>query len=310
MGTRIKRKVRIKKKNFAIFVLFIMVFAFVIYQIGFITYKLITTTKDNPKTEEKVKKKPKTKKNLSEYEKKLEKLNNVDKKVDYFKKENIDRYVKYKEKNNLEDDIQVIKGVNMNLDLTPYEDKIKAINLDSEIALVNKYYYVDENYVPKNLKTISKRYALGGMQMVDYAADAFVEMARAAEDENLTITALSTYRSYDYQIDLYKRYERNDGREKADTYSGRAGHSEHQTGLAVDIYDSEKDYTNFERTNEYKWMLDNAHKYGFILRFPKDKEKETGYQFESWHYRYVGKKIAKYIKENNISFEEYIATKK
>ena len=64
----------------------------------------------------------------------------------------------------------------------------------------------------------------------------------------------------------------------------------------------------FEKTEEFDWMIEHAHEYGFILRFPKDKEEETGYHFESWHYRYVGKDIAKYIKEHNISFEEYYAT--
>lgn len=310
MSSTVKRKIRIKKKNFALFILFIMIFTFAIYQIGFVIVKLITTTEDKTKTEEKVKKKTPSKKNLSKYEQKLEKLNNVNEKVSYFKKENIDRYLSYKENNKDLSNIQIIKDVNMNLDLTAYEDSLDAINLNREDILVNKYYRLSKDYVPNNLKTLSKRYALAGMQMVDYAKDSYEEMARAAEKEDLTITALSTYRSYDYQVNLYNRYKRKDGTEKTDTYSGRPGHSEHQTGLAVDVYNSEKDYTNFERTDEYKWMQEHAHEYGFILRFPKDKEQETGYQFESWHYRYVGKKIAKYIKDNNISFEEYIATKK
>jgi len=120
---------------------------------------------------------------------------------------------------------------------------------------------------------------------------------------------MSTYRSYDYQVDLYNRYVKEDGKNAADTYSGRPGHSEHQTGLAVDVFNNKETYTNFEKTKEFTWMQNHAHEYGFILRFPKDKVNETGYEYESWHYRYVGKKIAKYIKENNISFEEYYATK-
>lgn len=147
------------------------------------------------------------------------------------------------------------------------------------------------------------------MKLVDVAKEAFEDMAKDAKKEDLTIVAMSSYRSYDYQVDLYNRYAKKDGTEAADTYSGRPGHSEHQTGLAVDVYNEEKDYTNFEKTDEYEWMIKHAHEYGFILRFPKDKEKETGYHFESWHYRYVGQEIAKYIKEHNISFEEYYATK-
>ena len=143
------------------------------------------------------------------------------------------------------------------------------------------------------------------MQLVNYAKDAFEEMAKTAKKENLSIIAMSTYRSYEYQINLYNKYVKLDGKEKADTYSGRAGYSEHQTGLAVDVYNGKESYTNFEITEEFKWMQENAYKYGFILRFPKDKTKETGYDYESWHYRYVGKDIANYIHKNKISYEEY-----
>ena len=306
MATVRKRKIRVKKKNFAIFVIFVMFFVFSLYEIGFVIYKVITTSE--PKVEEKVPKKKEKKKEASDYEKKLKELNNIDQKVTYFRKDNIDRYLTYKRNNPDMDDIQVIKNVNMNLDLTPYDDKVKALNIGKNNILVNKYYYLDKNYVPDNLEPISKVYALSGMKLVSEAKDSFEEMAKAASEEDLSIVAMSTYRSYDYQIDLYNRYKRQDGIEKADSYSGRPGHSEHQTGLAVDVYDGELNYTEFEKTNEFNWMQEHAHEYGFILRFPKDKVDETGYVYESWHYRYVGKDIAKYIKENNITLEEYIAT--
>ena len=196
----------------------------------------------------------------------------------------------------------------MQLDKTQYEDIIPARNLNTPKVLVNKYYYLEEDYVPKNLEAISSMYALNGMQLVKEAKIAFESLSKAASKEDLRIIAMSSYRSYEYQVDLYNRYVKQDGKEKADTYSGRPGHSEHQTGLAVDVYNGKTDYTNFEKTKEFKWMNSHAHEYGFILRFPKDKEHETGYEYESWHYRYVGEEIATYIKENNISFEEYYAT--
>ena len=143
--------------------------------------------------------------------------------------------------------------------------------------------------------------------MVKVAKEAFENLSSDAKKENLNIIAMSTYRSYNYQVNLYNRYVQQDGKENADTYSGRPGHSEHQTGLAADVYNKTETYTNFEKTKEYEWMQNHAHEYGFILRFPKDKVDETGYQFESWHYRYVGLEAAKYIKEHNISFEEYYA---
>ena len=196
----------------------------------------------------------------------------------------------------------------MNLDFKQYEDKIKAKNLNKTNILVNKYYYLEEDYVPDDLKPIKKQYALDGMKLVEEACNAFENMAKAAEKENLTIVAMSAYRSYSYQVNLYNRYVKSDGKEAADTYSGRPGHSEHQTGLAVDVYNQKETYTNFEKTKEFTWMQNHASEYGFILRFPKNKENETGYIYESWHYRYVGVEIAKYIKEHNISYEEYYAT--
>ena len=147
------------------------------------------------------------------------------------------------------------------------------------------------------------------MRLVNYAKSSFEKLSKEAKNNNMNIIAMSSYRSYEYQVNLYNRYVNEDGKEEADTYSGRPGHSEHQTGLAVDVYNVKETYTNFERTKEFNWMQEHAHEYGFILRFPKGKENETGYQYESWHYRYVGEEIAKYIHDNNITLEEYYATK-
>ena len=309
MGTTTKRRVKVKKKNLTIFLVFIMLFSFSIYEIVYVTYKAITTSHEEREVrKEKTTKKKMTKEELSQYDKKLKELDNVDKKVSYFRSENIDRYINYKKNNSNLDNVQIIKDVNMNLDLIPYEDIMRATNLNKKDILVNKYYCLDEDYEPDNLERISTRFALSGMKLVNYAKDAFEEMAKDAEKEDLSIIAMSSYRSYDYQLDLYNRYKRQDGIEKADSYSGRPGHSEHQTRLAVDVYNGKEDYTNFEETVEFEWMKEHAHEYGFILRFPKNKVNETGYIYESWHYRYVGKNIAKYIKKHNITLEEYIAT--
>ena len=116
---------------------------------------------------------------------------------------------------------------------------------------------------------------------------------------------MSAYRSYTNQETLYNRYVQKDGSIKADTYSARPGHSEHQTGLAVDVHNTVLPYTSFDKTNEFTWMKENAHKYGFILRYPKDKTNITGYDYEPWHNRYIGVEHATYIYENNITFDEY-----
>ena len=304
MGTIRKRKIRIKWKNLISLLVFTFLLIFGITEIVICIGKVISSPKEK-KVEIKVKKKNNEEKNKA----KLEKLNNINENIDYFNNDYIDRYILYKEKNKDLDDKQIIKDVNMNLDYEPYTNIVKSKHLNTNKIIVNKYYALEENYVPNDLETISKQYALDGMELVKEAKEAFENMAKDAKKENLNIIAMSTYRSYNYQIKIYNQYVKADGKEKVDTYSGRPGHSEHQTGLAVDVYNGKVNYTKFEETKEFVWMKEHASEYGFILRFPKDKEKETGYMYESWHYRYVGQNEAKYIKEHNISFEEYYATK-
>lgn len=232
-------------------------------------------------------------------------VSNACKKIDYCKKNNIDRYVKYYKKNNDLKTKDVITRVNLNLDYSFYTHTKKTSYLNKDYILVNKYLYLGEDYVPEDLEDIDINYSREGMKLVSSARKSFEKMAKAASSDDNKIIAMSSYRSYDYQVNLYNNYAATDGIDAADKYSARAGFSEHQTGLCIDMYDGVKDYTNFEETDSFTWMQNNAHKYGFILRFPKGKENITGYQYESWHYRYVGVKAATYIHEHNITFEEY-----
>ena len=235
--------------------------------------------------------------------------NNKLEEISYYNENNSNRYIKYKKKNKNLSNKQVVIDVNIGIDKPYYTNTKKSIYLNTSKILVNKYNYLGSNYVPKNLENISLKHSRSGMKLVSYAKDAFEKMAKAAKKDGYNIVAMSSYRSYKYQVDLYNRYKSKDGKTAADTYSARPGFSEHQTGLAVDIYNGKKDFNNFEKTKEFNWMRKNAYKYGFILRFPKDKVKQTGYQYESWHYRYVGKKVAKYINKNNLCFEEYYVQK-
>lgn len=305
-----KKKIKIKKKNFTIFIIIISLISFILFELTLVTIKIITTPREKPieKKEEK-KKKDNKKKEEKKTDPKLDELENIKEKISYFKEDNIERYLNYRNNNPDLEIIQVIKNVNMNLDKKQYEDATEIEDKNNQLVLVNKYNYLGDKFIPENLENINTQYALSNMKLVDYAKEAFEKMAKDARKENLKIIAMSTYRSYSYQVDLYNRYKKKDGQEAADKYSGRPGFSEHQSGLAVDVYNGKEDYTNFESTKEFTWMKDHAHEYGFIIRFPKGKENETGYQYESWHYRYVGIDVATYIKNNNISLEEYIATK-
>ena len=145
------------------------------------------------------------------------------------------------------------------------------------------------------------------------ARAAFNKMAAEAKLSGFNLTAFSTYRSFEYQTTLYERYVARDGKEAADRYSARPGYSEHQTGLAFDIgeVNFEKHWASptFEETEAGKWVAANAHRYGFIMRYPKGKEAITGYMYESWHFRYVGEKMANEIYQQNSTLEEYLGIK-
>lgn len=290
MAVRRKRKVKIKKRNFAIFLLAVALVTALVTKTVKIIYLQITNKPEDTKIEKREKKKEEK----SSFQK-----------LPYYKEENKNRYVLYQKDNpNLSVD-KIVTYVNIGIDKEYYTDTNKAKYQNEITILVNKYNYLTKDYVPDNLENIPLSYARSGMKLVNVAKEAYVKMAKAAEKEKLKLVATSSYRDYEYQEKIYNRYVKSDGKEAADTYSGRPGFSEHQTGLAIDLYNGKQLYTEFESTKEFDWMQKNAYKYGFILRFPKEKENITGYEYESWHYRYVGEKIAKYIHDNDITFEEY-----
>lgn len=281
-----KRKLKIKKLN-----LIIIILSLILCSILIINTVSLFQNKQSPEE--------------IELNKKLKKLNNIDKKIKYFNYNKIDRYIAYKNKNKTLSNKKVITHVNIGIDQPPYKNSIETTYLNKIYILVNKYNHLSEQYIPKDLELVSNEYSTGNVQLVKEAKNQFEIMSSTAKKENLNVIAFSGYRDYTYQKNLYNTYLQKDSQEKVDTYSARAGYSEHQTGLSVDIYNGIDDYNTFEQTKEFKWLKDNAHKYGFILRYPKNKELETQYQYESWHYRYVGIDIATYIKKHNISFDEY-----
>ncbi|MCP2036028.1 D-alanyl-D-alanine carboxypeptidase [Planomicrobium sp. HSC-17F08] len=165
----------------------------------------------------------------------------------------------------------------------------------SGVLLANKQHPLPATYAPGEVKE---------------ARSAFESMRADALKAGIDLTAFSTYRGFDRQKELYAGYVAKDGQQAADRYSARPGYSEHQTGLAFDIGESGQEQhwasSSFGDTKGGKWLKDNAHNYGFILRYPKGAENITGYMHESWHYRYVGKKVATDIHSKGITLEEYL----
>lgn len=217
--------------------------------------------------------------------------------------------------------------------LVACEDEKEVID-DEYLFLVNKENAVDADYVPDNLVSIDSAYTTGGksIQLEETALAAVIKMLddmKADGIANVTIT--SAYRTYEYQKKLFDGYiasesEKHPGwsedrvREEVLTYSAAPGTSEHQTGLCIDLFTNEMeglynfgDETKnpydkgFAETAAYEWLCENAHKYGFILRFPENKTDITGYSYESWHYRYVGVDHATEMHKNNLTLEEYLS---
>ncbi len=219
----------------------------------------------------------------------------------YFKEENLDRYLKYNKDN-------IVMNVNMNLDYDFYTHDIPVENIDNYM-IVNKYYKLSEDFVPELVK-IDSKYAINNNQlMTKDAKEAFEKMCIDARNDNIYLYSGSAYRSYSYQNNLYNNRVKSEGLEYANKSAAKAGYSEHQTGLALDVLNGNFEYLS-DTDKEFKWLIDNSYKYGFILRYPKDKENITGYMYEPWHFRYLTVEVASIIKEKDITYEEYIGMKK
>ena len=228
--------------------------------------------------------------------------------LSYFKEDNLERYFNYYKDNSDMDYTDIITYVNIGLDNEHYTNVIDVDKQDDILVLVNKYHKLSSDYVPSDLEILSSKYAVGTQKLRKEAKDKFMEMCDAAKEDGISIKAGSTYRSYSYQQGLYNRYVNRDGKKEADRYSARAGYSEHQTGLAIDILNGKNEFID-EDNKEYDWLVNNCYKFGYILRYTKEDEAITGYQFESWHFRYVGTDVAMVIKDTGLTYDEYMARK-
>jgi len=186
-------------------------------------------------------------------------------------------------------------------------------NPTSPLVMVNKQRKLPDNYIPPKLVIPNVRFSFDGIVEKKYlrviAAKPLEQMFKKAESEGMYLYAVSGYRSYKRQISVFQLHTSELGEEKAKEVSAVPGSSEHQTGLSIDISSESAKFllsTDFGLTSEGKWVKENAHKFGFIIRYPEDKVKITGYSFEPWHIRYVGVKYATYLYNHNLALEEAI----
>lgn len=165
----------------------------------------------------------------------------------------------------------------------------------NNILLVNKEYCINKEYNPKGLTEETEL--------------AYNKLIVASKKEDINFKIISGFRDYEYQVNTYEYWKNLYGEEYANTVSAKQGHSEHQTGMALDVgaESGECDLNEcFENTKEGIWLKNNSYKYGFIIRYPKNKENITGYSYEPWHIRYVGEKVATDIFNQKTTLEEYL----
>lgn len=201
----------------------------------------------------------------------------------------------------IDEDIETFNGLFIN-----YPDSNPVVHRNDLLTLVNKSYRLDKEYEPEGLIEIDRIYTVyGNGALIPEAYDAYMKMREDAAKEGLVLNVSNCYRSYARQKELYTHYLSIDSQDVVDTYSARPGHSEHQLGVACDFAANQLNIHDFTGTAEQLWMVENAHDYGFILRYPEDKVDVTGYNYESWHYRYVGD-VATQMTENGLTLEEYL----
>lgn len=181
------------------------------------------------------------------------------------------------------------------------------------LVLVNKHHALPDDFDPEDLVVPDVRFPftedLPKRQLRKVAADALEELFAAGDEAGVDLYAQSGFRSYDRQDAIFAANVEKDGEEAANNYSARPGESEHQSGLTMDVTSVDINYDltiDFEDTDEGQWIKEHASEFGFIIRYPEEKEDITEYQYEPWHLRYVGEKAAKEINESGLSLEEYL----
>ena len=188
----------------------------------------------------------------------------------------------------------------------PLFSDIESVDMSKgDLILVNKYYQLDRDYVPEDLVDIDPSLGRGSIREKVY--EAYLDLLEDANKAGYDLYVVSAFRSYDYQAGLYNKYLGMDPKEVVDTYSARPGHSEHQTGMAMDVTLPGVSLDDFGKTDAAKWLASNCSRYGFIIRYPQDKIDITGYIEEPWHIRYLGKEVAQDVYAHKMTYDEYYA---
>lgn len=225
--------------------------------------------------------------------------------LEYYHKDKLERYKAYKTKNPTMSIEDIVTHVNMSIDKPFYsEDPIQVEDPEDLTVIINKIYSLPIEWAPTDLVVLDD---YKGQSARKVAAEAFFDFRDACKKEGFTIYAHSGYRSTEFQDKIYKNMITTYGQEYTDKYVSRPGQSEHTTGLCIDISIDAIPYEEIENSPHYTWFREHLSDYGFILRYPEGKEALTGYNYESWHIRYLGKDLAKKVEKSGLTYDEYVA---
>ncbi|GAA4475142.1 hypothetical protein GCM10023190_10150 [Enteractinococcus fodinae] len=173
---------------------------------------------------------------------------------------------------------------------------------ESVTVIVNKLRPLPEDFVPEDLVELPAEFSQDTVELREEAAEATEKLFAAAHEDGIDLTVISAYRSFEYQQELYEGYTAQHGTDRTNEMSARPGHSEHQTGLAIDVDTPDGAHTlqqSFGETQAGQWLAEHADTYGFVIRYPQGAHEVTGFQYEPWHLRYFGEDYAQQIMEGS-----------
>lgn len=225
----------------------------------------------------------------------------------FFIYKNLSKYLDYKKDNKLESYNNIITIINTESNFDWFDNEKKTDISKGELMLVNRLYGLESDYEPDDIVDVSSQYAYSGVKISEKILDNIIALIEDASSEGYTFVMSDGYRSYKEQETIFEKYKNAYGYNEADKIVARAGHSEYQTGISFNLVPLYKNYDKPKESDEYKWLSDNAYRYGFIFRLPDGKSNITGFNSSTWRLRFVGSEAANIIKSEDITFEEYYA---
>lgn len=225
----------------------------------------------------------------------------------YFLFKNLEDYLSYKKSHLKTENSYIVSVINTEANIDWFDNERITDISKNELVLVNRIYGLPEDYVPEDIVLIPLQYAYDGKRIRNSILDEIESLIDDGRNNGYSFIVSSGYRSNKEQESLYKNYSNSYGMSEADKYVAHPGHSEYETGYTFDLSLFSGDVSDLNSSEEYTWLKNNAHKYGFIFRHEKGKEELTGFPYSSFRLRYVGKDAATLIYNEKICFEEYYA---